>query len=103
MYMGYTKDNPPEIVREILEEYNLEIKECGYNGSWAKVRLENDRIQYFRREVTNNITLKQYARGEIKTQVTNTNVFERDQEVGEKISEKLGGYDTLVEALDENF
>ena len=97
--MGYGTDNPPRIVKPLLEEYGLEITECGYSGSWARVEAENGRIVYVRREVSNSVTFKDSVTGSIRTGVSETNVGKRDDLVGEVLLEELGGYSSLVEGI----
>lgn len=101
--MGYTADNPPRFVRPLLDEYDVSVEECGYNGSWAKIRLENGQAVQFRREVTNDVSIKGVVGPQIKTHVSSrdhSNVAERDELVGEALYEVLSGFETLHEAID---
>lgn len=100
--MGYTTDNPPRFVKPLLEEYGLEITECGYKGSWATIRLESGNIVQLRREVSNSVTFKKQASGNIRTSVSEKNVAKRDELVGEVLLEELGGYESLEAALEDH-
>lgn len=101
--MGYTTDNPPRFVRPLLDEYDVELLECGYNGSWAKIRVETGDTVHFRREVTNDVSINKTYGPQIRTHVSGMdfdNVAERDELVGEAVHEVLTGYETLADAID---
>lgn len=103
---GYTTDYPPHWVRPLLEQYpTLEILQCGYRqGSWAELAFESETggtsSVTFRREVSNSITIKGSARGQIQTTVTADNVKERDVKIGQQLNARLGGYDSFEKALE---
>lgn len=100
--MGYTNDNPPLFIRPLLKEYDVEVLECGYNGSWAKIRLEDGTTAHFRREVSNSVSINKSFGPVIRTGISSSNysnVAERDELVGAVVEEELSGYETLVNAI----
>jgi len=102
--MGYTNDNPPLFIRPLLEEYDVKVLECAYNGSWAKIRLEDGKSAHFRREVSNTVSINKSFGPVIRTGISKldySNVAERDELVGAVVEEELSGYETLVAAIDD--
>lgn len=100
--MGYTKDNPPLFVQPLIEEYDLEVDSCGYKGAWAKLVVVDGGVLHIRREVSNSLTFKGYARGNISTYVTEREVAKRDEAVGNVLIDELGGFNSLEEALNQH-
>jgi hypothetical protein len=104
--MGYNEDNLPYYFRPLVDEYDdIEFDSCGYRkGSWVEFYVNGNHVK-LRREITDDITVKQSWRGTIKTRIGNgySNVVERDKLIGERVREVLGGYSSAEEAFNEKF
>jgi hypothetical protein len=103
----YNEDNKPKYITPLFDQYDeVEFVKCGYsNGSWVKIRIDNSIIK-IERTISYDLKFSNSYAGNIKTNIKSSDfdsVHERDRLIGEKMIERLGGYDNVKEAFEQNF
>lgn len=100
--MGYNSENPPEYVKDLIKEYELNVRECGYmRGSWVTLECDMGLVK-LELSPPDTIKVRKDYRGSLDVSIPvkdGIGLVEKNKKIQEQINNLLLGYTSFEEAL----
>lgn len=102
--MGYNSENPPEYIEDLIKEYDLKVKECGYmRGSWVTLKSDDLGLVKLKLSPPDSIEVRKSYYGSLSVNIPVKNgigLVEKNRNIQEQVNDILIGYDSFKQALE---